>query len=104
MLPASKRLTALGVRRVLAQGKARRGKYLSAKILASEDAFRCGVVVSKKVAGRAVMRNSLRRAVYQALRSSSLPPTGHAILFVQAVPQGDIQTIFKSEIKTLLHV
>jgi ribonuclease P protein component len=89
---------------VLARGRGRHSATLSLKLLAGEAPFRCAVVVSKKVAKTAVARNRVRRAVYRALNQTSLPPTGHAILFVQSIPKTDMAAVFASELKKLLHV
>ncbi len=104
MLAKTRRLRAAEVREVLSKGKGRRGSVLSIKLLPAAAPFRCAVVVSKKVAKTAVRRNSLRRAVYKALKSASLPRTGYAILFVQSVPHDDQAAVFASELKKLLHV
>ena len=92
------------VKKVLAEGRGRRGTLLSLKLQAAPGPFRCAVVVPKKVAQSAVMRNRVRRALYRALRGVSLPPSGHAILFVQALPKENALAAFTSELKTLLHV
>ncbi|HYF13117.1 MAG TPA: ribonuclease P protein component [Candidatus Paceibacterota bacterium] len=104
MLSSSKRLSSAEVKRVMARGQGRRGKFLSLKLYKVEEPFRCAVVVSKKISGSAVARNALRRSVYQALGAISLPHAGHAILFVQSVPRQNSQETFTSEIKTLLNV
>ena len=104
MLPKQKRLGSEGVKEVLAKGKSRRASSLSLKWLDTTGQFRCAVVVSKKLAKTAVKRNQLRRAVYQALKASSLPRHGHAILFVQSIPKDDLVGVFSTEIKKLLHV
>ncbi|HWB33804.1 MAG TPA: ribonuclease P protein component [Candidatus Paceibacterota bacterium] len=104
MLPYHRRLRAEEVREVLARGTTRRAGVCSLKYLSTTTVFRCAVVVSKKVAKTAVMRNTLRRAGYQALGRASLPPTGHAILFVQSIPPGDPAAAFNASLKTLLHV
>ena len=103
MLPKHARLSALEVKDVLAKGRGRRATVLSLKLLPALPPFRCAVVVSKKVGSTAVLRNKMRRAVYQALSAASLPPSGHAILFVQSVPKDPV-TVFTSDIKQLLHV
>jgi ribonuclease P protein component len=77
---------------------------LSIKELASPGPFRCAVVISKKIAKTAVARNRARRALYRALKTTSLPRTGHAILFVQSVPRTDLSGVFASELKKLLNV
>ncbi|HVZ76022.1 MAG TPA: ribonuclease P protein component [Candidatus Paceibacterota bacterium] len=104
MIPSRRRLRADEVREVLSRGSTRRAGPFSLKYLETTTVFRCAVVVSKKVAKTAVMRNRLRRAGYRALGAASLPPTGHAILFVQSIPPGDLATAFSSNLKTLLHV
>ena len=104
MLSKRGRLRTEEVTEVLAKGRGRRGTILSLKLQASAAPFRCAVVVSKKVARTAVMRNRTRRAVYRALALSSLPPTGRAILFVQSIPKEGMTAAFTSDIKQLLHV
>src|SRR3989344_7041958 len=99
MLAKTRRLSTSGVQEVLTHGRGRRGTLLSVKLLPTTTAFRCAVVVSKKVAKTAVVRNKVRRAVYRALSSASLPPTGHAILFVQSVPKADLPSVFSTELK-----
>jgi ribonuclease P protein component len=104
MLKKRARLSAKEVKEVLAKGHGRRGTILSLKFQATTEPFQCAVIVSKKVAHSAVMRNKLRRAVYHALQASSLPPTGRAILFVQSLPKDPRAIEFTSDIKQLLHV
>ena len=104
MLAKTRRLRTAEVAEVLKKGRGRRGVVLSVKLLSTNSLFRCAVVVSKKTAKTAVVRNRLRRAVYRALQSASLPRTGHAILFVQSVPNADLTKVFASELKDLLHV
>jgi ribonuclease P protein component len=104
MLRQNKRLSAALVREVLARGRGRKGEVLSVKVLPAFSPFRCAVVVSKKVAKTAVMRNKLRRSVYRALEGSSLPPSGYAILFVQVIPKDHMTKMFLLDIKKLLHV
>ena len=104
MLHKRARLNAEEVAEVLAKGRGRRGRILSVKFQATEYPFQCAVIVPKKVAPSAVKRNQLRRAVYRALMTSSLPPTGRAILFVQSIPTDNGATEFTSDIKQLLHV
>lgn len=104
MLHKRARLSATEVAEVLQKGRGQRAQILSLKFQATSAPFKCAVVVSKKVARSAVTRNSLRRAVYRALRETSLPATGRAILFVQSVPPENRAAIFASDIKKLLHV
>jgi RNase P protein component len=81
MLPASRRLNAAQVREVLARGRILRSGNIAVKWIAAPS-FKAAAVVSKKVAKSAVARNTLRRAVYQALSPTKLPPV-HAAFFVQ---------------------
>lgn len=104
MLSKTRRLGVRGVQEVLLRGRGSRGTVLSVKTLATTSPFRCAVVISKKVAKTAVVRNKVRRAVYRALARTSLPHTGHAILFVQSVPADNLTDVFSSELKKLLHV
>jgi len=104
MLAKTRRLRSAEVKEVLARGRGRRGAVLSVKLLATPSPFRCAVVVSKKTATTAVLRNRLRRAVYRALQNTSLPRSGHAILFVQLAPKADLASVFSSELKKLLNV
>ncbi len=104
MLPKYSRLRAKEVAEVIARGKGKRGDFLSLKLANSDSPFRCAVVVSKKVSKSAVRRNKLRRAVYRALLATSLPSSGHAILFVQSSPMRISAASFIPDIKKLLHV
>lgn len=104
MLAKRSRLTTLQVKKVLTEGRSSRGRMLSVKFLQVPSAFRCGVVVSKKLAKTAVVRNQVRRTIYRALKGLTLPTSGHAILFVHVLPQKDATAVFTSEIKKLLHV
>ena len=104
MLRKHARLRAAEVREVLAKGRGKRGEFLSLKLFSASGPFRAAAVVSKKVAKTAVGRNRLRRALYGALRETSLPLSGHAILFVQRIPATPLRPAFKEEIKKLLHV
>jgi len=104
MLAKTRRLRAAEVREVLARARGRGGDTLSVKLLPTTSSFRCAVVVSKKIARTAVLRNKVRRAVYRALANTSLPTTGHAILFVQAIPKENFTSVFSSDLKKLLNV
>lgn len=105
MLSKRQRLTTAEVKEVLARGRSvGRGKALSLKFLDSPAPFKCSAVVSKKLARTAVKRNTLRRAIYRALQESSLPKSGHAILFVQTIPPEKPKGVFLADIIKLLHV
>ncbi len=104
MLSKRTRLTTEEVQKVLTAGRGKRGSLLALRSIQAPGPFKCAVVVSKKLAKSAVSRNRARRSVYEALRKSSLPPSGHAILFVQALPQEHAVAAFTSELKKILHV
>lgn len=104
MLAKTRRLRTAEVAEVLARGRGKRGALLSLKLLSTSSPFKCAVVISKKVAKTAIVRNRVRRAVYRALHAASLPPTGHAILFVQSVPRADLTAVFSSELTQLFNV
>ncbi len=106
MLPKSRRLTSYEVDDVLKYGRSRRGEYLSVKIHILSTPLRVSVVVSKSVAKKAVERNRLRRAVYQALSSPlfqkyGLLAKGNAIVFVQKIPKTDLPHMFLYDVQKL---
>ena len=80
MLAKRSRLTAVEVRAILEKGRSVRLGSLSAKYCTAKDA-RAAVVVSKKVAKTAVMRNRLRRAAYRTLQKTPLSRV-HAVFFL----------------------
>ncbi len=107
MLPKRKRLTAQEVAKVLSRGRSvtssRSPAVLSMKYLSVEGVAKVAVVVAKSLARKATLRNSLRRAVYQALTTSSLPSDGvQLIFFVRSIPKEAKTTIFREEIGVLL--
>jgi ribonuclease P protein component len=112
MIPSSHRLRTKEVIEVLKKGRGLpAGTYLSAKVLAvSKGAtIRSAAVVSKKVAKTAVMRNRIRRALYDAIRSASgakhltnYDKTAYIVFFVRSIPQGSLRTAFAADITKLL--
>ncbi len=80
MLPKNRRLTAPEVRAILQRGRLTRGEGVSCKYVAA-GAPKMAVVVSKKTANEAVMRNQLRRAGYRVLQATALPNV-HAVFFI----------------------
>jgi ribonuclease P protein component len=72
------------VRAVYAKGKTVRGGQLGLKVSqrSNDKPYRVAVVVSKKVHKSAVVRNRIRRRVYEAVRTSSLElPNGIDLVF-----------------------
>ena len=81
MLSKTRRLTAAEVREVLKKGRAMRVGDISARYIAASKG-RAAMVVSTKVAKRAVDRNRLRRQGYAALPSSL--PRATVVFFIQS--------------------
>jgi len=82
MLPARKRLAAAEVREILKNGSTVRSGPLVVKYRTSSRGA-AAIVVSKKVANTAVVRNRVRRALYRALGQSL--PHAHMVVMVQKV-------------------
>lgn len=82
MLAKRSRLTSAEVRAILGSGRSARAEGLSCKYIPAADA-RAAVVVSKKIAKTAVMRNRLRRAVYRTLQKTRLPRL-HMVFFLHS--------------------
>ena len=81
MLPKSKRLGAAEVREILKNGRAVRTGAIFARYIPHPQE-KAAVVVSKKVAKTAVVRNKIRRLVYKELQQT--PPThAHIVFMVQ---------------------
>ena len=113
MLPSSDRLRTSEVEDVLKRGRGLpSGTYLSAKIFRPEGksgaTIRSAAVVSKKVAMTAVVRNRVRRAVYDAVRvtSGELQATSNTsaqiVFFVRSIPKNNLRTAFLSDIKNII--
>lgn len=100
MLPKNRRLSAHDVREVLKLGRSKRATYLSMKFLATETPLQIAMVVSKAIANRAIERNRLRRALYQAL--PPLQQTGKAVIFIQKIPTASLQSAFSEDLALLL--
>lgn len=71
------------VRSVQARGQTARGGMLSLKYVQRNPTkpYRVAVVVSRKVNKSAVVRNRIRRRVYEALRTSAQPPGNIDLVF-----------------------
>ncbi|MCE7936738.1 ribonuclease P protein component [Candidatus Saccharibacteria bacterium CPR2] len=61
-----------GIKRVLKYGKISRGRFLSIKTIENNrrSGSRVAVVVSKKVSKKAVVRNRIRRRIYEIFRKN----------------------------------
>ena len=99
MLSRASRLRAAEVRHVLGNGRGVRGEYLSLKYVPGR-AFRGAAVVSKKLAKTAPLRNSIRRAVYTAMRTTSLPKID-AVGIVHTVPPKPRTRAFTKDLERL---
>ena len=112
MLPSSSRLRTKEVAEVLRRGRGMpSGKYLSAKVfyapIKGNDTMRVAAVVSKKVAHTAIIRNRLRRALYDAIRhvSSEWHKTaklGHVVFFIRSNPDTSLRAAFMVDIEKIL--
>jgi ribonuclease P protein component len=100
MLPKRRRLTATEVKDILARGRSLRAGVLSAKYVTATHPLRVSVVVSKKVAKRAVDRNRARRAVYRAL--SQVDAKGIAVIFVHTFPSPPLTPAFLKDLVVLV--
>ncbi len=94
MLPASRRLRAVEVRRVLKEGRSLSSGPLAVKWIATSTG-KVAVVVSKKTAKKAILRNALRRSVYRELTKL---PRAHVVFFVRKA--ASLEAI-RREVKTL---
>lgn len=90
---------------VFKKGKGARGDFLSIKILeGSKTEVRFGFVVSRKVAGKAVVRNKIRRrlkaAVFSLLKNVKKPTDAVIVAHPGIVDKNFAQ--MKEKIETLL--
>lgn len=105
MLPKQARLRALEVKEVLKQGKVARAHtapHLSVKFIKGGGSFRSAIVVPKSTVRGAVARNSLRRALYRALKELSPTLSARAVFFVQRIPPTPRTLLLRSEAELLL--
>jgi len=102
MLKKRERLSRREVEHVLNQGKRVRGTLFSISSIPAQH-MKCAVVVSKRVAKHAVLRNKIRRRVYATLGVlQDIIGTRHIVVFCNpAPPQAHISDIQK-ELKQLL--
>lgn len=113
MISSSNRLRTSEVEKVLKYGRGLpHGAYLSAKIFhpkeESSATIRSAVVISKKVAKTAIVRNRVRRAVYDSITaaSSELRAVGNIsaqiVFFVRSIPEDNLRIAFVREVKKIL--
>lgn len=94
MLPRKSRIGKKGLAEVLRVGKTLRTTFFSIKYAPSKISLQSAVVVSKKTAKSAVVRNRLRRAAYRALAPHISQKSGRMVLFVQKVPPAPLTPAF----------
>jgi ribonuclease P protein component len=96
MLKKRERLSRREVEQVLNKGKRVRGTLFSISVIGAQE-MKCAVVVSKRVAKQAVLRNKIRRRVYATLGTlqDSIGNT-HVVVFCNpATSQADVSDIQK---------
>jgi len=98
MLARKSRIGTKGLGEVFRLGVSLRTPFLSLKYQYSPTPLLCAVVVSKKIAKKAVERNRIRRAVYRALTPLRLGKSGTLVVFVQKVPSDPLTPAFTSEL------
>ena len=109
MIPKAHRFHGLGsLRYAYRSGQTVRSQLLSLKYTPNErrKAYRAAVVVSKKVNKSAVVRNRIRRRVYEALRPQTSNITQpYDLVFtvfdeqVATIPMAELQQIVGSQLK-----
>lgn len=108
MLKRQYRFSGLGsVRPALRHGRRIRGSKMAASVLQTKNAApRFSILVSKKVSKKAVVRNRIRRRVFEALRENNLgemPPHDVVISVfdshVAEMPWVDVQAEVQSLLK-----
>ena len=104
MLPKHRRLSALEVRRVLAEGRSARSTHLSMKYVANKGGFRVAVVAPKSLARKATERNRLRRGFYGALTTlpGQLALSGMAVFFIKSIPKGPLVSSLREDLSSLV--
>lgn len=102
MLPKRSRLSAREVEKVLTQGRFSRSGVLDMKYIKAEGPLRASAIVPKATAKLAAKRNSVRRALYRALKDISPTKGAWALFFVRKVPKEKLEHVFKSELTVLL--
>ncbi len=89
------------LRGVYSRGKAIRGSLTSMKVSpAKGNKYRAAVVVSKKVSKSAVVRNRIRRRVYEILRTSQLATEAYDVIV--SVYSDQLATMPAAELQELL--
>jgi len=103
MFKKAQRATTQHVRDAVTKGKTRHGEHFSVRTAALTDAASViTVVVSKKVAAKAVDRNTLKRRVRAALMHTKLPSSTTHIVYPKKTAFAIPVKIMKEELESLL--
>lgn len=109
MLSRSHRFHGYGsLRYVYKNGKVVRGSHCALKYVSNNrnSRYRVAVVVSKKVSKSAVVRNRIRRRVYEIVRESVLPDQPYDLVFtvfsdqLASMPAKQLQGTIRSQLKS----
>ena len=86
MLSRSYRISVGQFNTVIERGRVAHSTLFLARILKDQPDIRIAAVASKKIAKTAVVRNRIRRKIYEAVRplKSSLPSSIHVLIFAKA--------------------
>lgn len=106
MLPKENRLTKQDeFSTILKSGRRLKSRFLVVSILAKSNALRVGLVVSKRVSKKAVVRNRIRRVIYHILHDlqvRSVLKDAEAVMLVTRIPEGKMYDEFKQDIEKCL--
>jgi len=101
MLRKENRATTAQVRETIRTGVSKHSKNFSMRVRTSPHPIpKVNVVISKKVASTAVLRNLLKRRIKNILRSVELPAHKHTVIYAKK----DVPQLTPTEIKEELQV
>ena len=102
MLPRSQRLSVEQFATVMKEGRANHSSLFLVRALVTADHTRISVTISSKIAKTAVLRNRIRRKLYEAIKPlySGVKEHIHVVVIAKApiltMSQSDIETEIKS--------
>ncbi len=103
MLPARRRLRSSEVADIMRRGAPRRGCFTTARVSPSGDAtLRVAAVVPKSLAGNAVVRNRVRRALYRAAAALPHEKGASIVVFVRTIPPPPLAPAFLDDLKHIV--
>ncbi len=91
--------------KVLGSGKRYRGQFLNITSIAEGKNFKLGIIVTKKVAKKAVTRNRLRRIVshiFEHILHDTPTLKGEAVVIITRLPQDESYKYLEADIKKWL--